>query len=913
MPTEAYSARTPGQEQSTESVRRSTLRDFAVAVVLGLVAFVVFNANMRSIPAGDTYSARYLPFSIWRNHSVLLDPIVDTVAQGREIPTVQGKGTNAYWMLKGRGGHLVSQYPVAVPVLIAPLYLPAVSYLEARNWNPLLLDRIARIMEKLCASLLAAASVAFFYLVLRRRCEAKTATLLTVLYAFGTTTWVISSQALWMHGLGQLLIVATMLLITGPVSPLRVAAAGLFCALIAVNRQPDTILAAGLGLYGLWWAGRKAPLLVISGLIPVALIVAYNLELVGNIAGAYALIDRSLSYSDSTIEGIAGLLLSPMRGLFVFSPFLLFVPLFLIPVLREPKMRGLTILMAIAVAVQVTLYGFIDWRQGASWGPRWLTEIVPMLIWMLPPVLAALSSKGRAAFALAGGLAIGIQAIGAFWYTGESDKVLVAAKAPDRTRPAWEIGNAAFIAELRHPPAPMDLFTELYGSVDEINVVEATPPDSPTDAAVRQVEVLGWALADRKTPTDVAVSVDGQIVAGTGQFFERSDVVQTLRASSPAGWRLAFPADQLKPGQHVVTALVRGQAGGPHRLLMERKFMLAPNRALAEAFPRAVQVLVSRLQAPGYWLTSFTAGTAFDKPHAELNTYLNAVMLDVLGPVAQQTGLEGATTLVRGYLTSQIETNGLVRYHGRPDAPTIGTLGCAITPDADDTALVWRTAPGPRRELLSTALATLDQYKRPDGLYRTWLAPRDSYQCLDPGKDPNPADLGIQMHVYMLLAEQNPGTAKALCEAMTRKADDDDVWVYYAKAPLLLALRLPDLKKAGCALKISPARLQASVSGQDVWARMVELVRQMENGAPTKETRLETIDLLSKIAAENFSLLNRAPPLFYHNDLSASVRRFYWSQELGYALWLRLYVASQSMQTALSCRSGESEQKCGGI
>lgn len=886
-------------------------RDLAIAVLLGLVAFLVFNANMRSIAAGDTYGARYLPFSIWRNHTVLFDPIVDMAAQGREIPTVQGKGTNAYWMLKGRDGHFVSQYPVAVPVVIAPLYLPAVSYLEARDWNPLLLDKVARIMEKLCASLMAAASVSLFYLVLRRRSTPRIAALLTVLYAFGTTTWVISSQALWMHGLAQLLIVATMLLITGRSSSARAAAAGFLCALIAVNRQPDAILAAGLGLYGLWWAGRRMPLFVISGLIPVALIVAYNLELVGNIAGAYALVDRTDSLSDSVSEGIAGLLFSPMRGLFVFSPFLLFVPLFLMPVLREPRMRGLTILMAAAMAVQVVLYGFIDWRQGASWGPRWLTDMVPMLIWMLPPVLAALSSRGRAVFALACGVAIAIQTIGAFWYTGKSDRVLVAAKGAERTRPAWDIRNAAFIAELRHPPAPMDLFTSLQGGVDQINIVEAAPPDNPTGAAVRQVEVLGWALADRKTPADVAISIDGQQLAGTGQFFERSDVVQVLGAASPAGWRIAFPANQLKPGNYLATALVRGQAGGPQRVLMERKFTLTPDPVLVKAEQQAAQALTGQLQAPGYWLTSFTSGLQFNKPHPELNTYLNAVMLDLLAPVTAQTGLDGTTSRVRDYLSGQIETSGLVRYHGRPDAPTIGTLGCAITPDADDTALVWRTAPGKQQELLPAALATLDQYKRSDGLYRTWLAPRDRYQCLDPGKDPNPADLGIQMHVYMLLADKDPTAAQALCEAMERKLDDDDVWVYYAKAPLLVALRVADVRKAGCRLNIPPSRLQTTVPDQDVWIRMVELLGQLESGAGTAGIRAEATDLLGKIAAANFSLLNRAPPLFYHNDLTASVRRFYWSQELGYALWLRFYVASQSMLTTPSCRSGGSGQKCG--
>jgi hypothetical protein len=35
------------------------------------------------------------------------------------------------------------------------------------------------------------------------------------------------------------------------------------------------------------------------------------------------------------------------------------------------------------------------------------------------------------------------------------------------------------------------------------------------------------------------------------------------------------------------------------------------------------------------------------------------------------------------------------------------------------------------------------------------------------------------------------------------------------------------------------------------------------------------------------------PPLLYHNDLTASVPRFYWSEEFGYALWLRLYFENE--------------------
>src|SRR4029077_6019693 len=187
-------------------------------------------------------------------------------------------------------------------------------------------------------------------------------------------------------------------------------------------------------------------------------------------------------------------------------------------------------------------------------------------------------------------------------------------------------------------------------------------------------------------------------------------------------------------------------------------------------------------------------------------------------------GLGDSLQRARRHLTGQIEAGGLVRYHGLPDAPGIGTLGCAITPDADDTALVWRLAPdddrrGRRR--LPAALATLDQYRTREGLYRTWLAPRAGSPCIDPGSDPDPADIAIQMHVLLLLAKVQPPAGRALCEALRPVLEQDRVWVYYRMAPLVPILRLSDLPRAGCALKLPESRMRTQVPGEEIWVSLV--------------------------------------------------------------------------------------------
>jgi hypothetical protein len=781
-------------------------RDLRTSLLLGLVSLLVFNANLRSIGSTDTYPARYLPFGIWRYHTVRLDPILSAAQQGNK---------STYWIVRGRGGHAVSLYPIVIPVIIAPLYLPAVVYLHERGWEEWRMEHISRIMEKLTASLLAATAVALLYLLLRRRAEPPVAILLTLAFAFGTTTWVISSQALWQHGLAELLIVATLYLLTGPCTTRTAVTAGFLCGLIACNRPPDSILAAAFGIYGLWWARRLAPLLVASAALPMGLVLAYNIGVVGNVIGAYGLSGDATFFRYNLLTGLAGLLFSPTRGLFVFSPFLLFLPCCFALALRDRNTRGLTAAAGIAALLLLLVYAKADWRQGSGWGPRWLTDLLPILVWMLAPVITALGRVGRIAFVAACVVAMAIETVGAFWYTGASDlAILAVASGPNQMSAAWDFRNAPFIAELRHEPWPISV------------------------AAL-------W----RK---------------GEGGFRRLL-----------GGQRSAGPAPQvvLQPTAPDPAALNSGRGGSGD---------------LAFGAQLAAAVISSRQQVPGYWLTAYTNQTRFQGPQFEMNTFLTSLMIDILNPVAAEAGLGESLQRARRYLAGQIEDGGLVRYHGRPDAPTIGTLGCVITPDADDTALVWRIAPA-RAELLPTALATLDRYRTKEGLYRTWLAPQDRYECINPGADPNPPDVAIQMHMLMFLAKADPPAAQALCRALGAAIGDERIWVYYRTAPLIPILRVADLKGAGCPLEVPASRLRTSVPGQQDWIAAGQLLQRFQGIGGAAPNSAEALDLLGRLSQNGFSSVHGSPPLLYHNDLTASASRFYWSEEFGYALWLRLY------------------------
>jgi hypothetical protein len=850
--------------------------------LIGVCCLLIYNANWRSISAGDTYPARYLPFAMWKHQTVFLDPVAKITAQGR--------GRHAFWMVPVAGGSTISLYPVTLPVLIAPLYLPAAAYLQWRGWADERMDRMARVMEKLSASLIASLSAALLYLLLRRRAAASVALVLTFAYAFGTTTWVISSQALWQHGMAQLLVIGTLLLLTARATTARVIAAGLLCGLIAANRPPDTIIGAALGVYALFfWAGRRrAPLLIAAAALPMLLVLAYNLGVAGHIAGGYGLTGRTKFFDFDVLSGVAGLLFSPTRGLFVFSPFLLFLALAWRHLPRGREERLLTLTMAVAVILQILLYAKTDWRAGVSWGPRFLTDLLPFLVWMLVPVVASLRRFGRVCFLIAVGVAVAIEVIGAFWYTGATDDRIFGVEGAPRTmRAAWEWENAPFVASLTEGRAPAELTTRIRGSFDAI---EPDERGTFTITAGQEAFAAGWALAGRATPWQIEVVVNGQVLA-TRHFYERSDVRTSLHEASPAGWRIPLSSANLAPGEHELAVLVLGSKNGDRYYLGERKVTVVPP-STGEDLDESARIAAARIrnhqQSEGYWLTAHTTGTSYREPRPEMNTFLTALLIELLEPL-RAGGLGENVRRARRHLTAQIEPGGLVRYHGLPYGPGIGTIRCAITPDTDDTALTWRLAPGPDRTRLTTALATIEQYRTREGLYRTWLSAPENYQCLNPGSDPNPPDLTIQMHLLLLLSEVKPAAGRALCDAIRPVLDEDRVWVYYQKAPLVPMLRLPELHEAGCDLQLPESRMRTDVGDQRIWVSVARLLigEKIAGGSPPDATLMR--EVLRELAREDFTVIRMRPPLLYHNDLTATVSRYYWSEDVGYALWLRLY------------------------
>lgn len=428
---------------SVEPARRPRA-DRWIALALILAALVVYNANLRVVGTGDSLASRYVPIALWGWGDTSLHPVARLSRDGHADP---------YWLMLSPAEEFISTYSLVTPLFVAPLYAPAALYLDSVDWNEDSVRGVAKLMEKLAASIVAALSGGLMFVLLRRRVDRASAIFLAVAYAFGTSTWAISSQALWQHGPAQVFVLVGLLFATRSV-PLTVGAGigVLFLsAVILANRLPDAPLAFGFGLYVFAsLPTRRAQVgLVVAGLVGVGLLALFNVAQYGSILGGYERLGlRSYTFKRPLLEGLSGMLVSPTRGLLTFSPFLLF----LVFRLRRRGLAGafgrLDLCLFVGVAIQyLVIANTAAWRSRFVYGPRMLADALPILVWLLAPVLPVLGRAGRVVFGSLVVVAIGFQAIGAFHFPG----------VQRTSYQIWAVDMFPPVAEFQAGPAAFDL------------------------------------------------------------------------------------------------------------------------------------------------------------------------------------------------------------------------------------------------------------------------------------------------------------------------------------------------------------------------------------------------------------------------------------------------------------------------
>jgi hypothetical protein len=356
--------------------------------------------NGHAIPAGDTTPNRYLPVSILRDGSFYLDRFPFLYSPKRP-----------YYIRELRGRH-VSSYPVTAAVLAVPIYLPAVLRGEAAEspvWDEL---------EKTAAAAIVALSAVFLYLALLHLTTLRMALLVTVAYAFGTSSLSVTSQALWQHGASQLgLAAALYFLVKGRDAERWVAVSGFPLAFAVISRPTDLLLAVPLGLYVLVHYPKQVGRLLVFALPPVAFQLWYNVTYQGDLFWTQVRLFQGEHWTSRFWEALPGLLFSPTRGLFVYSPIFLFSLVTLVMAWRrggDPLLRAVSVG---ALAVVLLYSRWWPWWGGHTFGPRYLADLTPSLALALYPLRDGLNRSRRIKTAFVAALfwSVAAHSIGAFW------------------------------------------------------------------------------------------------------------------------------------------------------------------------------------------------------------------------------------------------------------------------------------------------------------------------------------------------------------------------------------------------------------------------------------------------------------------------------------------------------------------
>jgi hypothetical protein len=348
-------------------------------LLLFLTVVFIYSLNGRTLGAGDTIPASYLPLSLLREFDFDLN----------EFPFLY-EG-DMPWFLQRINGRIVSAYPPWAGVLALPVYLlPVFGGLPAQS--PWIHD-----LEKLSATLITALSVVLVLFTLRRLTNEKIAWYIAIVYAFATSSFSSSSQALWQHGPSQLFLTLTIYwLVKGLDEPRFSAYAGLALGSAVICRPSNAFMAIPIAAYVLLKHRAQFRGFCLASIPPLLGFMAYNMRYNGSIIStgfAIGIIGPSRLWNlgahlfrTPLQEGLAGVLVSPGRGLFIYSPILLLAFMGMVMVWKNSKLVLLQYLSLAPLLTILLTAKWITWWGGGSYGPRLLADITPFLcLYLYPP------------------------------------------------------------------------------------------------------------------------------------------------------------------------------------------------------------------------------------------------------------------------------------------------------------------------------------------------------------------------------------------------------------------------------------------------------------------------------------------------------------------------------------------------
>lgn len=350
-------------------------------------------------------SGRRLQIPIWDRMIIEGVPAATLYRDGK----LRVDGSPYYFVARAPGGEFVGSEPPGGALAAAPFFkmltLPDTTA-SLRNVVPL----VAR--SKLLAALFTATTAAIVFLIAARWLDTARALLVATIFGLGTCAWSLASQAYWAQTAMQPFLALGIDQFFRARDGRRACAlaAGLALGCAICVRSTSLLVLVAIGVY-LLATDRKALALCLVGTLPPLVVLAvYNTRHFGSpFVEAHTLMGTAVAvaktgspdlWSTPLWQGALGLLVSPARGLLVYSPILVLSFLGAYYAVRDPGWRPFAPLVVAAAVVMAIRFKWFDWWGGFSYGYRPLMDAIVPLTLLTIPALGARRLDGRVARAL---------------------------------------------------------------------------------------------------------------------------------------------------------------------------------------------------------------------------------------------------------------------------------------------------------------------------------------------------------------------------------------------------------------------------------------------------------------------------------------------------------------------------------
>ncbi len=368
---------------------------FFITVGLFLSSLLVFCVSP-VINTSDSMYSMVLSESILHRHSTHLDwvhfPAPIAELKNSTPPTFNPKYST--YPLGNVNGHIVYCFPNGSSLLSVPF----VAIMNGFGANAIRRDGSCSlggevVIQKMLSALLMALLTCLIFRAGLFLLTINTSTIVALSFAFGTPVWSTATRALWSHTWFIFLGGIVVYLLLRTESQVRKMPSILIATLLSwmyfvrpTGAVPIVCVAAFLFVCHRGEFKRFAA----AGALWFGAFTVYSWFTFDEVIPGYYLASR-LQFRTFPIA-LAGILVSPSRGLFLYVPMTGFITYVLIRYRHElPYRRLLFLSLSVILVHGVCVAGYPNWWGGASYGPRLLTDVLP---WFA--VLAILGLAGRA-------------------------------------------------------------------------------------------------------------------------------------------------------------------------------------------------------------------------------------------------------------------------------------------------------------------------------------------------------------------------------------------------------------------------------------------------------------------------------------------------------------------------------------